>query len=62
MARWPEHHGIAWCFAARGMRGEILRAEVRLGLDDAPHAPDTGIVMHQMMPMSWRATISVLRA
>jgi len=33
---------------AGGVRGEIARPEIRLGLDDAPRAHRTAIVVHQV--------------
>ena len=46
--RRTEHDGVARCLAAGRVRGEILGAQVRLGLDDSADAPQTPEPVHQV--------------
>ncbi len=48
--RRTEHDGVARCLAASRVCGEILRAEVRLGLHDPADAPQTSEPVHQVHP------------
>ena len=44
VAGGPEHDPIAGRLAEAGMRGQVLRADVGLDLDDPPDAPSGGVV------------------
>src|SRR5262245_49589370 len=48
MSGGAEHDFSARSASARGMRCEILWAHVRFRFHDAPHAPYTGVVTHEM--------------